>query len=102
MKLIEGEKVSGHRPSVDRLFESVARDVGAHCVAALLTGMGKDGAEGMGAIRNAGGRTLAQDEASSVVWGMPHEAWKRGAAQELVSLEEIPRAIVSALERKRP
>lgn len=77
------------RPSVDVLFESVARDAGPHSIACLLTGMGKDGAEGLLAIRRAGGHTIAQDEATSVVFGMPREAIRLEAAERVVPLPEI-------------
>ena len=84
-----GEKVSGHCPSVDVLMHSVAEQVGANAVGVMLTGMGADGAVGMLAMRQAGGRNLAQDEESSVVFGMPKEAYNRGGATELVPLTEI-------------
>lgn len=77
------------RPSVDALFESVASEVGDAAVACLLTGMGKDGAQGLLAIRHQGGATLAQDEATSVVFGMPGEAVKLGAAREVLPLAQI-------------
>jgi two-component system chemotaxis response regulator CheB len=74
------------RPSVDVLFDSLAREIGAACTACLLTGMGRDGAEGLLAIRRAGGRTIAQDEATSVVFGMPREAILLGAAEQVLAL----------------
>jgi two-component system, chemotaxis family, protein-glutamate methylesterase/glutaminase len=77
------------RPSVDALFESVALEYGAHGIACLLTGMGKDGAAGLAAIRAAGGITIAQDAATSVVFGMPSEAAKIGAAISVLPLSEI-------------
>ena len=83
------------RPSVDVLFESVAREVGDRAVACLLTGMGRDGAAGLLHIRRAGGVTIAQDEATSVVYGMPREAAILGAAERVLPLGEIARAIVS-------
>jgi len=86
-------KVNGHKPSIDVLFESVAREVGKRAVAFLLTGMGKDGAYGLKKIREAGGITYAQDEKSSVVYGMPKVAKEIGAAQYIVSLEDIPKII---------
>lgn len=101
VRLARGEKVSGHRPSVDVLFDSIATDVGGNAVAVLLTGMGKDGARGMLAIRKSGGTTWAQDEESSVVWGMPGEAWKMGAAERLVSLDNVPTAIVDSVVKRR-
>ena len=77
------------RPSIDVLFESFARELGAGGVGCLLTGMGKDGAAGLLAIRRAGGRTIAQDEATSVVFGMPREAILLGAAEQVLALDQI-------------
>jgi two-component system chemotaxis response regulator CheB len=94
------------RPSVDVLFESLATDYGAAVGACLLTGMGRDGAAGLLAIRRAGGATIAQDEASSVVWGMPREAVLLGAAAQVLPLGEIGTAVAawaqSATRGKRP
>jgi len=87
------------RPSVDVLFESLARELGDTCAAALLTGMGKDGAQGLLAIRRAGGRTMAQDERSSVVFGMPREAIQLGAAERVVSLEEVAPALEALVSK---
>ncbi len=91
------------RPSVDTLFESVAEEYGAGAAACLLTGMGRDGAAGLLAIRNAGGMTMAQDEASSVVYGMPREAVLLGAAMRILPLSEIGPALgmlgVGGIER---
>jgi len=95
--LMEGEKVSGHRPSVDVLFHSVAKHVGRNAAAAILTGMGDDGANGLLAIRNAGGRTFAQDEQTCVVFGMPQAAWKRGAAEILLPIQDIPLTLLRAV-----
>ena len=83
------------RPSVDVLFESVARELGAGAAAGLLTGMGKDGAAGLLAIRQAGGTTLAQDEATSVVFGMPGEAIRLGAATRVLPLDQIAAALTA-------
>jgi two-component system chemotaxis response regulator CheB len=77
------------RPSVDVLFESLARELGDAAIACLLTGMGRDGAEGLLAIRQAGGMTLAQDQQTSVVFGMPREAIQLNAACSVLPLEEI-------------
>jgi two-component system chemotaxis response regulator CheB len=77
------------RPSIDVLFESIAQELGAESAGCLLTGMGKDGAAGLLAIRRAGGRTIAQDEATSVVFGMPREAILLGAAEQVLPLEQI-------------
>jgi two-component system chemotaxis response regulator CheB len=94
--LMEGEKVSGHRPSVNVLFNSVAKNVGRNAAAAILTGMGDDGADGLLAIRKAGGRTFAQDEATCVVFGMPQVAWKKGAAEMLLPIQDIPVQLLRA------
>lgn len=91
-----GGPVNGHCPSVDRLFLSVARSLGARAVGALLTGMGRDGAQGLLAMRQAGARTFAQDEASSVVYGMPRAAVELGAADHQYSLSRIGPALVEA------
>lgn len=85
----EGPLVSRHRPSVDVLFRSVARAAGAHAIGVILTGMGDDGADGLTEMRNAGARTLAQDEASCVVFGMPKEAIRRGGVDEIATLPRI-------------
>jgi two-component system chemotaxis response regulator CheB len=89
-ELGDGPKVSGHKPSVDYLFRSCARAVGAGCVAIILTGMGKDGAEGMKDIRDVGGMTFAESEESCVVFGMPKTAIELGAARHIVRTEDIP------------
>jgi two-component system chemotaxis response regulator CheB len=78
---------------VDVLFESVARECGAGAVACLLTGMGRDGAAGMLEVKKAGGLTIAQDEATSIVYGMPREAVLLGAAQRVLPLAEIGHAV---------
>lgn len=83
------------RPSVDMLFESVAREFGASAAACLLTGMGRDGALGLLRIRQAGGLTIAQDEATSVIYGMPREAVQLGAASRVLRLEDIAPALGS-------
>jgi two-component system, chemotaxis family, protein-glutamate methylesterase/glutaminase len=84
----------GHRPSVNHLFLSVAKHYGKRGVGVLLTGMGKDGAEGLMAIRQAGGRTIAQDEQSSVVFGMPKAAIDLGAAQKVMALRDVGPTLV--------
>ncbi len=83
------------RPSVDVLFESLAVEIGAGCAACLMTGMGRDGAAGLLAIRSAGGTTMAQDEATSVVYGMPREAALLGAAGRILPLGEIGGALAA-------
>lgn len=88
-RLAKDSPVNRHRPSVDVLFESAARQVGAAALGILLTGMGKDGALGLLEIRRQGGWTIAQDEASSVVYGMPREAAVIGAVIEVLPLDQI-------------
>lgn len=97
----EGEKVNGHCPSVDVMMHSVAQNVGANAVGIILTGMGSDGADGMLAMRKAGARNLAQDKASSVVFGMPKVAYERGGAEQLVPLEEIADRVVRIFEGRQ-
>lgn len=87
--VLDGPPVSLHRPSVDVLFRSAARAAGQNAVGVLLTGMGDDGADGMVELRVAGARTIAQDEATSVVFGMPREAIARGGVDEVLPLPEI-------------
>ena len=89
LRLTQDPERHSCRPSVDVLFASLAQDLGADCAACLLTGMGRDGAEGLLAIRRAGGRTIAQDQATSVVFGMPKEAILLGAAEQVLPLEKI-------------
>jgi two-component system chemotaxis response regulator CheB len=95
----EGPLVSRHRPSVDVLFRSAAQNAGANAVGVIMTGMGDDGANGLLEMRKAGARTLAQDEASSVVFGMPKEAIARGAAEKVVALDAIARGLLLAATR---
>ncbi len=92
-----GPKVSGHCPSVDVLFSSVAENAGNKAVGLLLTGMGRDGAAGMLEMRRSGARCLAQDEESSVVFGMPKEAWELGAVDKLVSLDRAADELLACL-----
>lgn len=94
--LKNGGPVNGHCPSVDRLFFSVARAVGGRAVGVLLTGMGRDGAQGLLELRQAGARTIAQDEGSCVVYGMPRAAVEIGAAENQYSLARIGHAVVEA------
>ncbi|GAB4223469.1 MAG: chemotaxis response regulator protein-glutamate methylesterase [Gammaproteobacteria bacterium] len=99
VRLVEGPKVSSHQPSVDVLFDSVAKNVGKNATAVLMTGMGKDGANGLKKLRDVGCHTFAQDEQSCVVYGMPKAAWDIGAAEYQVSLDKIPVQVLSALRR---
>lgn len=96
VKLDYSEPVNRHRPSVDVLFYSAAEVAGRNAVGVLLTGMGKDGAQGMLAMKQAGAITFAQDEASCVVFGMPREALHIGAADEAVPLSEISERILAS------
>lgn len=93
-RLDRGDPIKRHRPSVDALFTSLVRASGAACVAVLLTGMGDDGVDGMLALRQAGATTIAQDEGSSAVYGMPREAARRGAASEVLALQRIAARLV--------
>jgi two-component system chemotaxis response regulator CheB len=94
--LNEDAPVSGHRPSVDVLFRSVANVAGKSAIGAILTGMGKDGAEGLLAMRRAGATTLGQDEATSLIYGMPRVAFERGAVMQQHSLSHMADAIMDA------
>jgi two-component system chemotaxis response regulator CheB len=89
VEVLDGARVSGHKPSVDVLFHSVAQAAGANAVGVLLTGMGDDGADGLLAMKQAGAVTLAQDEASCVVFGMPRAAIERGAVDHVLPLGAI-------------
>jgi two-component system chemotaxis response regulator CheB len=92
--VVEGPLVSRHRPSVDVLFRSVAQAAGARALGLIMTGMGDDGAQGLLEMKAAGAVTFAQDEASSVVFGMPREAILRGAASQVLPLGELPAALM--------
>ena len=93
-RLNDGPHVNRHRPSVDVMFRSVAHSVGPNAVGILLTGMGDDGARGLKEMLEAGARTVAQDEQSSVVWGMPGSAVKLGAAELVQPLSRIPQTLL--------
>ncbi len=95
----DGPPVNRHRPSVDVLFRSVAQCAGRNALGILMTGMGDDGARGLVQMREAGARTIAQDEASSVVFGMPREAIRMGGAERVLGLTEIPGAIIESARR---
>jgi two-component system chemotaxis response regulator CheB len=94
VEVIDGPQVHHQKPSVEVLFNSVAKIAGANAVGAILTGMGADGAQGLLNMRQAGARTLAQDEATSIVYGMPMEAAKIGAAEKIVPLQDVARTMV--------
>ena len=96
--VVDGPLVSRHRPSVDVLFRSVAQSVGANAIGVLLTGMGSDGADGLLKMKQAGAATIAQDEASCVVFGMPKEAIERGAAGQVAGLGQIAECILRGIK----
>jgi two-component system chemotaxis response regulator CheB len=89
--------VNRHKPSVDHLFDSVVKACGGKCIGVILTGMGADGAVGLLKLKNAGARTIAQDEASCAVFGMPKEAIRLDAAQEILPIGEIAQKLIDWL-----
>jgi two-component system chemotaxis response regulator CheB len=95
VRVVDGPLVARHRPSVDVLFRSVAQAAGSNAVGVLMTGMGDDGAEGLLEMKRAGAATIAQDEATSVVFGMPRAAIERGAVDEVLPLSRIATAILA-------
>jgi two-component system chemotaxis response regulator CheB len=97
VEVVDGPLVNRHRPSVDVLFRSVAKCAGANALGVIMTGMGDDGAAGLLEMRKAGAHTVAQDEQSCVVYGMPKEAVKRGAVERTVALSALAREIVAQL-----
>lgn len=99
VELTDGPRVSGHKPSVDVMFESVAESVASNALAIILTGMGKDGALGIRKIADHGGFTIAQDEASSLIFGMPQEAIKTGCIKQIVPLDSISKRVIEYLNQ---
>lgn len=97
-EVFEGEKVNGHCPSVDVLFESMAREVGSNGIGIILTGMGYDGAKGLLSMKCKGARTIGQDELSSVVYGMAKVAYDIGAVEKQAALQNIPRLLLTMLK----
>ncbi len=97
LRISDDEKVCGHRPSVEVMMQSMAKHVGPNAVGIMLSGMGSDGADGMLAMRRAGARTMAQDEATSIVFGMPKEAFERGGAERLLPLQKIAAEVIRLL-----
>ena len=95
VEVVDGPLVNRHKPSVDVLFRSVARYAGANALGIILTGMGDDGARGLKEMYAAGAQTIAQDEASCVVFGMPNEAIKLGAADQVMALDKVPDAMIA-------
>ncbi len=102
VKIRDGPPVHHQRPSVDVMFQSVARNAGRSAVGVILTGMGADGAKGLLAMKESGARTIAQDEQSCVVFGMPKEAIKLGAADEIVPLNDIARTLLERFASPPP
>jgi two-component system chemotaxis response regulator CheB len=101
VQIKDGPPVYHQRPSVDVLFHSVARNAGGNAVGVILTGMGADGARGLLAMRERGARTIAQDERSCVVYGMPKEAVKLGAVDTVAPLDQVAKTILAALTTKQ-
>jgi two-component system chemotaxis response regulator CheB len=101
VKIGTGDKVSGHRPSVDVLFNSVAKYAGSNAIGLIMTGMGADGAKGLLNMKKAGAKTLAQDEQSCVVYGMPKVAVEMGAVDEIDSLNNLPNKLISILNKTK-
>jgi two-component system chemotaxis response regulator CheB len=99
-RLSDAEPVNRHRPSVDVLFQSVAENVGRNAVGVILTGMGADGARGLKLMRDAGASTIAQDENSSVVWGMPGASVALGAVEQVMPIERIAEALMCLSESR--
>ena len=102
VRVVDGPLVARHRPSVDVLFRSVAQAAGANAVGVIMTGMGDDGADGLVEMKKAGASTIAQDEATCVVFGMPKVAIDRGAVDEVLPLQRIAHAILSRTGLARP
>jgi two-component system chemotaxis response regulator CheB len=101
LALLDTPPTSLHRPSATVLFQSVARLYGTHAIGVLLTGMGDDGAAGLNEMKHAGALTIAQDESSSVVFGMPAEAIRLGAADYILPPESIPELLLAQLHPRR-
>lgn len=99
IRLSDGPRVSGHKPSVDVLFNSLCKSAGSNAIGVLLTGMGSDGANGLLELFNAGCETFCQDEASCIVFGMPKVAIEKGAAKSVLSLDDMGKAIMQTVEK---
>ena len=100
-RLVPGAAVSGHRPSVDVMFHSVAKVAGANAIGVILTGMGRDGAEGLLAMRKAGAKTIGQDAATSFIYGMPKTAFEAGGVERQLPLPQIGAALTSMTSQIR-
>lgn len=100
VRVYRGERVNRHMPSVDVLFRSCARHLGKNALGVILTGMGSDGAQGMLEMKQADAHTIAQDEASCVVYGMPKEAIRLGGVDQVLPLSRIGRAMIETLGRR--
>lgn len=98
VECFEGDKINGHCPSVDVLFESVAKEAGINAIGVILTGMGSDGAKGLLSMKHKGARTIGQDEKSAVVYGMPKVAFNIGAVEKQTSLNNIPHMLYSMIK----
>lgn len=99
IRLSDGPRVSGHKPSVDVLFNSMCKSAGNNAIGVLLTGMGSDGANGLLEMRNAGSETFCQNEDSCIVFGMPKVAIEKGAAKKILALDEMGKAILNTVEK---
>lgn len=99
-QLDDGPKVSGHKPSVDVMFDTIAKSAGKNAIGIILTGMGNDGASGLKKMRSVGANTIAQDEMTSVVWGMPGSAVKADAAEDIVALGKIAEVVNERVNKK--
>lgn len=99
IRLTDGPRVSGHKPSVDVLFNSLCKSAGNNAIGVLLTGMGSDGATGLHELFNAGCETFCQDEASCIVFGMPKVAIEKGAASHILSLDDMGKAVMQTVEK---
>jgi two-component system chemotaxis response regulator CheB len=101
IRIEDSEPVNRHKPAVDVLFHAAAKCAGENAVCVLLTGMGADGAVGMKALKEAGAKTIVQDEATSVVWGMPGAAYKLGCADYVLPLDDIAAKILTLVKTLR-
>ena len=102
VELDDGDPVNRHKPSVDVMFRCAADTFGSRCIGLLLTGMGSDGAQGLKVLHDAGAPTMVQDENTSVVWGMPGEAFKLGAVDHVLPLGKIPAKLLALLSQLQP